>query len=217
MRIQKFIYSRNGRLLWGFLLLTLLTASCAKDTDDEWDPFYNWQARNAAWYEEIADSARTAIAGAKAQYGDQWADHCAWRMYRSLQRSEHIGGPLEDSVCVHIIQRGTGTVSPLFTDVANVSFQGWLMSTEYKGPHNTMIKSPAMFTQTFVGEYDPQTAIPQSMAVSSTVEGFGTALQYMVTGDVWDVYIPQQLAYGEKSSSAIPAYSTLRFRIYLVE
>ena len=138
-------------------------------------------------------------------------------MYRSLLRSEQVGGPLEDSVCVHIIKRGTGTKSPLYTDVAEVNFRGWIMTTEYEGPNNSRIVAPAMFTQTFTGEYNEATAIPQSMTVSSTVEGFSTALQYMVAGDIWDVYIPQQLAYGEKSSSAIPAYSTLRFRLYLMK
>ena len=51
------------------------------------------------------------------------------------------------------------------------------------------------------------------MPVTSTVEGFMTAIQYMVKGDEWDVYIPQQLAYKETESEAVPAYSTLLYRI----
>ena len=49
-------------------------ASCS-ETDDTWDPYTNWQARNAAWYEQVSDSARTAIAQAKAQYGEEWEAH----------------------------------------------------------------------------------------------------------------------------------------------
>jgi FKBP-type peptidyl-prolyl cis-trans isomerase len=35
----------------------------------------------------------------------------------------------------------------------------------------------------------------------------------MVKGDEWDVYIPQELAYKEEASDAIPAYSTLLYRL----
>ena len=52
--------------------------------------------------------------------------------------------------------------------------------------------------------------------MKSFTEGFGTALQYMVPGDDWMVYIPSELAYGSTASSAIPAYSTLLFRIHMV-
>ena len=48
-----------------------------------------------------------------------------------------------------------------------------------------------------------------------TVEGFQTALQYMAEGDDWMVYIPAKLAYNEKSSNAIPAYSTLLYHLYI--
>jgi FKBP-type peptidyl-prolyl cis-trans isomerase FklB len=51
------------------------------------------------------------------------------------------------------------------------------------------------------------------MPVIGTVEGFMTAIQYMVKGDDWDVYIPQQLAYKETASDAVPAYSTLLYRL----
>ena len=63
-----------------------------------------------------------------------------------------------------------------------------------------------VFSQTYYGDFDKTTAAPIAMPVTATV-------QYMVKGDDWDVYIPQQLAYKETASDAIPAYSTLLFRI----
>lgn len=191
--------------------------SCVNETDDEWDPYSNWAIRNAVWYDQVADSARTAIAQAKSQYGDDWEAHCEWRMIRSLLRSEMVGGPTTDSICVHIRERGEGTESPLYTDTVGVCFRGWTMATEYEGPNDTKVYGRAIFTQTYTGEYNPETAKPQRMLVSSTVEGFSTALQYMVEGDVWDVYIPAVLAYNTQASDAIPAMSTLLFRIHLVE
>lgn len=198
-----------------FVATAMMVTSCVTETDDEWDPYYNWAARNAVWYKEVADSARTAIAQAKALHGDAWEEHCDWRMYRSLQRSEMVGGPVTDSVCVHIRERGMGAESPLYTDSVDLCYRGWIMATEYEGPNGTYVSGRKIFSETYSGVYNPLTAKPVRMVVKQTVEGFSTALQYMVEGDVWDVYIPQNLAYGEKGSTAIPAYSTLLFRIHL--
>ena len=70
-----------------------------------------------------------------------------------------------------------------------------------------------VFSQTYYGDFDATTAAPVAMPVTATVEGFMTAVQYMVKGDDWLVYIPQELAYKSESSDAIPAYSTLLFHL----
>ena len=213
------LYDRIRNHLSTGLILGLgmmFLASCSEN-EDVWDPYYDWQARNTKWFQEIADSARIAIAQSKAAYGDDWEYHCDWRMYKSLLRSADYVGPVTDSVCVHILKRGTGTVSPAFTDSIRLNFRGWTLKTEYKKDDGSLDSYQAVFSQTYYGTFNPLTAAPQTMAVSGTVEGFGTALQYMVKGDDWLVYIPENLAYGEKASDAIPAYSTLVFRLNLVE
>ena len=48
-------------------------------------------------------------------------------------------------------------------------------------------------------------------------EGFETALQYMVAGDDWNVYIPQDLFYGSSGKDVIPGYSAALFRINMVK
>lgn len=189
-----------------------LFSSCSEDTD-EYNPYYDWQSRNAAWYQQIADSARTSIAQARRQYGDAWEQHCDWRMIRSL----HLGpnyqsGRLSDSLCVHILSRGTGDISPLYTDSVRLNFRGGLMPT----PNADGKTEELTFTQTYYGVYNPATAAPQLAAVSSFTDGFSTVLQYMVEGDDWMVYIPQERFYGSESKDVIPAYSAARFRIQLV-
>jgi len=193
---------------------TMMTA-CSED-DTAWDPYYDWKARNDAWFSLVADTARTAIAQAKKQYGNQWEDHCDWRMYKTLLRSGDIQGELGDTICVHILKRGSGTICPAYTDSVGVSFRGWLMETQYENALGELEKEMSVFTQTYFGSYDPATAAIQVMTVSGTVEGFSTALQYMVEGDDWLVYIPQKLAYAEKSSSVIPTYSTLLYRLQMI-
>ena len=205
------------RLMFAIGLLALVSCS---EKNDEWDPYYDWAGRNARWFEQVADSARTAIAAAKATYGEAWEEHCEWRMYKTLLKTQDTPGALTDSICVHILPRApkeeADTVSPVLTDKVRLHFRGWTMQTEYETATGSREASMAVFTQTYYGPFNPQTAMPQLMEVKSTIEGYATALQYMVRGDDWLVYIPQQLAYKEKDSEAIPAYSTLLFRLNLV-
>ena len=197
--------------VWGWVFLFLTFMACSSDTE-EYDPYYNWEERNAAWYEQIADSARTAIATARAAYGDAWEQHCAWRMYKSLLKSPTLqSGKLTDSICVHIITSGTGDISPTFNDSVRVSFRGWLMpTTDAKG--NVM---ETVFTQTYYGEFHTELAAPNLAPPSKYKDGFATALQYMVVGDDWMVYIPNQLFYGSELQGEVQPYSTVRMRIHL--
>lgn len=53
-------------------------------------------------------------------------------------------------------------------------------------------------------------------AYSSVISGWGVALQNMVEGDKYEVWIPQQLGYGATDKGTIPPYSTLIFEIEVV-
>lgn len=214
----------------------LCLCSCSEENAKEHDPYTNWQARNAAWFEQICDSARQARNNQDsiAKYGeDVWKnERCEWRMYKSLLKaSDYNSGLVSDSICVHIRQRCTdpNAISPAYSDTVRVNFAGWLLETEYEEynlDQTTLVTYRKAFTRSYVGEFNPYVAAPQLMAVASTVEGFSTALQYMRAptvpaadlkeGDIWDVYIPHTLAYGGTASEAIPAYSTLLFRLHLV-
>lgn len=204
-------------LVW---LVSLGFTSCSEDSN-EWDPYYSWESRNAIWFEEVADSARTAIAAAKAQYGEEWEDYCQWRMFKSLQLSADITGPLTDSIVCKIVppEPGTekGTRHVNFTDYVRVYYRAWLMPTEYIAEDNvTKEIKRVVFTQTYYNDFNPETAGTAVLAVDGLIEGFQTALQYMVEGDEWYVYIPQQLGYGSEASNIVPTYSTLLYHIRLV-
>ena len=194
-----------------FLLLPLLLLASCKSSDESYDPHHDWQSRNAQWFAEVYDAAQTAIAEAKALYpnGNDWENHCDWRVYRTLLKSQDVQGPSTDYIVCKINERGDGDWSPAYTDSVRLYYRGWIMDENYPASKTNM----TVFSQTYYGEFDPTTAAPLAMPVISTVEGSQTAVQYMVKGDDWLVYIPQELAYKETSSDAIPAYSTLLFRI----
>lgn len=55
-------------------------------------------------------------------------------------------------------------------------------------------------------------------ALYNLVPGWQEALLKMHTGDIYELYIPSELGYGDDGSgTSIPPYSTLKFRIELVD
>ena len=201
---------RQKALLLLPALLLLLIASC-KNSEKVDDPHENWKERNAQWFAEVYDVAQASIAAAKAQYpnGNDWEKHCDWRVFKTLLKSQETQGATTDYIVCKINERGDGDWSAAYTDSVRLYYRGWIMDENYPASKTNM----TVFSQTYYGDFDKTTAAPLAMPVLSTVEGFMTAVQYMVKGDDWMVYIPEQLAYGSTASDAIPAYSTLLYRI----
>ena len=57
---------------------------------------------------------------------------------------------------------------------------------------------------------------PVSLRANQVIKGWTEALVHMPVGSVWEVYIPQQLAYGEREQGQIKPFSVLIFKIELV-
>ena len=57
---------------------------------------------------------------------------------------------------------------------------------------------------------------PAVFPVNGVISGWTEALQLMKEGGSWKVFIPSDLAYGDKRTSSIPPGSTLIFDIELI-
>ena len=57
---------------------------------------------------------------------------------------------------------------------------------------------------------------PMTIRVNQIIEGWTEALQRMPVGSTWEIYIPQELAYGDREQGKIPPFSTLIFKIELL-
>lgn len=115
-----------------------------------------------------------------------------------------------------VIEKGEGKNSPLYTDAVKVRYTGWYKNDwarpdKYTDDQGNFITNKKVFDTTSLSN------VPRSFNVNGVVEGFSTALQYMKEGDIWEVWIPYYLGYGESSSGTIPAYTTLVFELELVK
>ncbi len=58
---------------------------------------------------------------------------------------------------------------------------------------------------------------PATFRVGQVIKGWQEALKAMPVGSEWEIYIPQELAYGANQQGKIPPFSTLIFKVELVE
>lgn len=177
------------------LLSPLMMTSCSEN-DDTVEEFPDWKERNEAYFNEIYERARNNADG-------------SWKLFLNYSLQDTIPTSNDDYIAVQVIEEGTGSGCPMYTDSVLVNYRGRLIpSTSYADGY--------VFDQSYEGEYNPATAMPAQFYVGGVIDGFTTALMQMHIGDVWRVYIPYNLGYGETGSSSIPGYSTLIFDIALI-
>jgi len=96
-----------------------------------------------------------------------------------------------------ILTKGTGK-SPTAEDKVKTHYRGTLLDgTEFDNSYKR--NKPAEF------------------AVKAVIKGWTEALQLMKEGGKWELYIPANLAYGERGNRSIPGNSTLIFQVELIE
>ena len=177
--------------------------SCSEE-DDTKEEYPGWQSKNDTYWNNLYAEAK-----AKQEGGD-----ASWKVIPSYAYSTMPASQLQAANCivVHVNEKGTGEGVPLAKDTVRVHYRGHLLPS-------TTYTDGFQFDSSWYGELSKESAIPAKLSVSGLVDGFQTALQQMHIGDDWDVYIPYQLGYGtsQNTTASIPAYSTLIFRIILVD
>jgi len=197
-------------LKYMFLLMmsVFMLASCSED-DDSSTEYANWQARND---QAFADT----LAYAKTQgEANGWYVIRKWSLQNQTANKDAAGNLAnltysdDNYIVMHVLDKGTGTETPLYTDSVQLSYRGRLLPTE-------SYADGYVFDQTFNGVYNAKMVYPTSTTVNyGWIDGFTTALLNMHVGDHVQVFIPANLGYGTSDYNSIPAYSMLRFEIAL--
>ena len=188
------------RILWvlGLLFSASLVITSCEETDGAVDPYFNWAERNQLYIDSISKVARANP--------DEWK---VIHTYKFVPPMNELNPDVNDYVYCRVIKNGTGTLKPVYTDKVSTHYRGQLIPL-YNG-------AKVVFDQSFQGELNTDVAAPVEFEVGGVIEGWTTALQYMVEGDHWEVHIPYQLGYGAYGNGDIPGYSTLVFEVQLAE
>jgi FKBP-type peptidyl-prolyl cis-trans isomerase FklB len=177
--------------------LSMAFTAC-DETTGEVDPYEDWETRNQQYIDSIASVANANLGNEVGQ----------WKRIHSYKFTEPLaGGDVNDYVYAQILQKGEGTVSPLFTDSVYTHYRGKLIPL--------LTGTTVTFDQSYTGDLDPSIAVASSFSVGAVITGWTTALQQMHAGDRWMLYIPSDLGYGTSGSTSIPSGSTLIFDLYL--
>jgi FKBP-type peptidyl-prolyl cis-trans isomerase len=97
-----------------------------------------------------------------------------------------------------VVSAGKGTKSPVATDKVTVHYTGKLIDGTV---------------------FDSSTGRdPITFEVGGVIAGWTEALQLMKEGDKWMIYLPYDIAYGERGAGdQIPPYATLIFEVELIK
>lgn len=104
---------------------------------------------------------------------------------------------LKSGVQYKVIKEGKGAI-PTDTSTVQVQYEGRTIDGKV-----------------FDSSYKSGHAV--TMQANQVIPGFSEALTHMPEGSVWEVYIPQQLAYKERQAGQIKPFSALIFKIELVK
>ncbi len=103
----------------------------------------------------------------------------------------------ESGLQYKILTAGTGEI-PTATQKVKVNYRGTLLAgTEFDSSYKRNQ--------------------PATLACNQVIKGWSEALTMMPVGSKWMLYIPQELAYGNRESGKIPPFSTLIFEVELVD
>jgi FKBP-type peptidyl-prolyl cis-trans isomerase FklB len=136
-----------------------------------------------------AESARAELSKAAAADGEAFLKDNALRSEVTV---------LESGLQYEIVTEGTGEV-PTSDKQVRVHYHGQL-------------------TDGTVFDSSVERGQPAEFPVTGVIKGWVEALQLMPVGSKWKLYIPQDLAYGERGAgAAIPPFAALVFEVELLD
>ena len=125
------------------------------------------------------------------------ANLAAGNAYLEANKAKEGVKVLPSGLQYKVIKEGTGN-TPTADDKVKTHYRGTLINgTEFDSSYKR--NKPAEFP------------------VKGVIKGWTEALQLMKEGGKWELYIPANLAYGQRGRPNIPANSTLIFEIELLE
>ncbi len=118
------------------------------------------------------------------------------KAFLDANRSKEGVKTLASGLQCRVLQEGSGPI-PKATDSVKLHYRG------------TPVNGNEFDSSYFKGE-------PVTMPVVGVIKGWTEALQLMKVGSKWQIFVPPNLAYGERQFGRIPPNSTLTFELELL-
>ena len=139
--------------------------------------------------EQIKSATMTTQYGANKVAGEKWL---------AANKKKPGVVTLPSGLQYKVIKEGKGAI-PADTTTVKVQYEGRTIDGK-------------VFESSYKNGNGPVSMVPAQM-----IPGWTQALTRMPEGSIWEVYIPQQLAYKERQAGNIKPFSTLIFKIELVK
>ena len=139
--------------------------------------------------EQIKSATMTKQYGANKVAGEKWL---------AVNKKKPGVVTLPSGLQYKVIKEGKGAI-PADTTTVKVQYEGRTIDGK-------------VFESSYKNGNGPVSMVPAQM-----IPGWTQALTRMPEGSIWEVYIPQQLAYKERQAGNIKPFSTLIFKIELVK
>jgi FKBP-type peptidyl-prolyl cis-trans isomerase FklB len=152
------------------------------------------QLMSMAQADSLADATVKTIKAREAekQYGD---NKIAGEKFLAENAKKEGVKVLPSGVQYKVIKEGSGDI-PKDSSVVVVNYEGKTIDGKV-----------------FDSSYDKE---PVTFPANRVIKGWTEALVHMPVGSTWEVYIPQELAYGERSTGQLKPFSALIFKIELI-
>ena len=188
--------------LFSLILLALAFVSC-EETKEE-GRYDNWRTRNEVFIDSLENVYETVPGRGGLNRFSMYVDPGTNIYYKEKEpvKTDKLN---EDMIGRRPTSASTVTVYYKGTNILRERFDG------FSGNNPSLGESNANEGET----------LPSSFALSGLITGWQEALQHMVVGDRWEVYIPWQYAYGSTGNSQgqveILGYSALIFDLQLLD
>ena len=148
--------------------------------------------------DKAAETAQKKMQQIKAEYAEkQYGENkAAGEKFLAENAKKEGVKTLPSGVQYKVIKEGSGSI-PADTSKVKVNYEGRTIDGKV-----------------FDSSYKRNQ--PLTLRCNQTIKGWTDAMVHMPVGSVWEVYIPQDLAYGEREQGDIKPFSVLIFKIELL-
>ena len=167
---------------------------------------------------KAGDDKKTAAYYAGIQIGQQISNQMIKGLNRELFGEDSTKTVSMKNFLAGFIAGTTGKNQLMTIEQANEIAQAKLQAIKAREADSSMVvvnyEGKTIDGKVFDSSYDRKE--PVTFPANRVIKGWTEALVHMPVGSIWEVYIPQELAYGERSTGQLKPFSALIFKIELV-